>query len=403
MEKEYSAAIPPPPMGVSERGTAAMLHTFILTHREEIMRRAGAKPASRSIPQPIFGEVAPGVSRFLDELVDALRSHRSSSPEIGVSAAQHGRSLLLQGCTVSELVHSYGDVCQAITDFALHVGAPISVEDFRTLNCCLDDAIASAVTEYGRDNQSLVDAETARGDERVGLLAHEIRNLVGTASVAFEVLRTGNVGVGGSTGNVLQRTLASLRDLINRSVAEVRLRHEIRDRTHFSVAEFLMELAPAAALHADARGLSFTADPGDAAARVDADRAVLAAVVGNLLQNAFKFTRPGTRVTLRGNATVERVLIEVEDECGGLPEGSAEHLFDAFEQHSVDRTGLGLGLAMSRWGTEINNGRLFVRNRPGHGCAFTIDLPRQSAVFARGHPLDATHATAPALAVNHVT
>lgn len=390
-------------MSVRERGTTATLHTFISAHREEIMRRSGAMPASRPMPQPIFGEVAPGVSRFLDELVDALRSQRSSNPEIGVSAAQHGRTLLLQGCTVSQLVHSYGDVCQAITDIALHVGAPISVEEFRTLNRCLDDAIASAATEYGRGNQSLVDAETARGDERVGLLAHEIRNLVGTASVAFEVLRTGNVGVGGSTGTVLQRTLASLRDLINRSVAEVRLRHEVRERTNFSVAEFLMGLAPAAALHAGARGLSFTADPGDAAARVDADRTVLAAVVANLLQNAFKFTRPGTRVTLRGSATVDRVLIEIEDECGGLPRGTAEHLFDPFEQHGTDRTGLGLGLTMSRWGTEINNGRLSVRNRPGHGCVFTIDLPRLSAVFAREPPLYSTHATAPALAANQAT
>jgi signal transduction histidine kinase len=349
-----------------------MLHTFITQHREEIIRRCQVKLQLRSTPQPIPGESEPGVPYFLDELVDALRSRRSSNPEIGVSAAQHGRSLLLQGCTVSQVVHSYGDVCQAITDLALHLAVPIGVEDFRTLNRCLDDAIASAVSEYGRDNQSLVDAETARGDERVGLLAHEIRNL------ALEVLRTGNVGVGGSTGAVLQRTLASLRDLINRSVAEVRLRHEVRERTHFSIAELLTELAPAAALDAGARGLSFITDPGDAAARVDADRPVLAAVVGNLLQNAFKFTRPGTTVTLRGSATADRVLIEVEDECGGLPEGNVDILFHPFEQRGADRTGLGLGLAMSRWGTEINNGRLSVRNRPDHGCVFTIDLPRLS-------------------------
>jgi signal transduction histidine kinase len=357
-----------------------MLHTFVAQHREEISRRCLVKLQLRSAPQSIPSESEPGVSHFLDELVDALHSRPSSNPEIGVSAAQHGRSLLLQGYTVSQVVHSYGDVCQAITDLALHLAVPISVEDFRTLNRCLDDAIASAVSEYGRDNQSLVDAETARADERVGFLAHEIRNLVGTASVAFEVLRTGNVGVGGSTGMVLQRTLASLRDLIDRSVDEVRLRHEVRERTRFSIAEFLTELAPAAALAAGARGLSFTADPGDAAARVDADRPVLAAVVANLLQNAFKFTRPGTTVMLRGSATADRVQIEVEDECGGLPDGEVESLFHPFEQRGTDRTGLGLGLAMSRWGTEINDGRLSVRNRPEHGCVFTIDLPRLSAL-----------------------
>ncbi len=52
---------------------------------------------------------------------------------------------------------------------------------------------------------------------------------------------------------------------------------------------------------------------------IEADRQVLAAVVMNLLQNAFKFTRPRTTVTLRVGASADRVLLEVQDECGGLP------------------------------------------------------------------------------------
>ena len=303
-------------------------------------------------------------------------SSASSGSDIGTSAARHGRDLHLQGFTVSQVVHDYGDVCQSITDLALELKAPISVEDFRTLNRCLDDAIASAVTEYGRGNQALVAAESTRDDERLAFLAHEIRNLVGTASVAFEVLKTGNVGVGGSTGSVLQRSLSSLRDLITRSVDEVRLRHSVRDRSRFELDEFIAELAPAAVLEAGARGLTFHVAGGAPDARVDADRPVLTAVVTNLLQNAFKFTRPGSSVTLRGSATADRVLIAVEDECGGLPDGTIDDLFRPFEQRSADRTGLGLGLAMCRWGTEVNGGLISARNLPEHGCVFTVGLPR---------------------------
>jgi len=108
-----------------------------------------------------------------------------------------------------------------------------------------------------------------------------------------------------------------------------------------------------------------------------ADRQVLAAVVANLLQNAFKFTRPQTTVTLRVGASAERVLIEVQDECGGLPSGDVNELFRPFEQRSADRTGMGLGLAFSRWGAEANEGRIYARNLPGRGCVFTVDLPRQ--------------------------
>lgn len=274
------------------------------------------------------------------------------------------------------MVHDYGDVCQSITDLALQLNAPISVEDFRILNRCLDDAIASAVTEYGRGNQSILDAESAREDERLGFFAHEVRNLVCTASVAFEVLKTGNVGVAGSTASVIQRSLAGLRDLVNRSLAEVRLQHAAQSRTQFGVAEFIAELAPAAALDARARGLSFHVEAGDAEVIVNADRAILAATVSNLLQNAFKFTRPGTTVTLRGCASADRVLIEVEDMCGGLPDDNVSVLFQPFEQRGADRTGLGLGLAISRWGAQANNGRIHARNLPDCGCIFTVELPR---------------------------
>jgi signal transduction histidine kinase len=97
---------------------------------------------------------------------------------------------------------------------------------------------------------------------------------------------------------------------------------------------------------------------------IEADRQVLARVLGNLLQHAFKFTRPRTTVTLRVGASAERVVIEIQDECGGLRGGSVNELFRPFEQRSVDRIGLGLGLAFSRWGVEANDGRIYARNLP---------------------------------------
>lgn len=64
--------------------------------------------------------------------------------------------------------------------------------------------------------------------------------------------------------------------------------------------------------------------------------------------DAFKFTRPGTTVTLRVDASEDRVRIGVEDECGGRLTGNLT--FAPFEQRSTDRTGLGLNLAFSQWG-----------------------------------------------------
>jgi len=123
-----------------------MLHEFIAVNRDEIIRRCRAKVATRSIPPPTEAEIDHGVPVFLDQLRDALRLGELTSPEIGRSAIKHGHDLLRQGFTVSQVVHDYGDVCQAITELAVELNAPISTGDFRTLNRCLDDAIAGAVT-----------------------------------------------------------------------------------------------------------------------------------------------------------------------------------------------------------------------------------------------------------------
>src|SRR5687768_16817409 len=333
-----------------------MLYEFIQMHRDEIIKRCRAKVATRSVPPPTNTEIDHGVPLFLDQLVGALRIGAGTlNTDISRSAVLHGRDLLRQGFTVSQVVHDYGDVCQSVTDLAMEMNAPISTQDFRTLNRCLDDAIAGAVTEFGRGrNQSTLNDEAARGSERLGFLAHELRNLMNTAIIAFEVLKTGNVGVAGSTGKVLHRSLTGARDLIGRSLAEVRLSHGIENMERFFMSGFIDELMPAAQMEADARNITLTVTPVDRGLAIEADRQVLAAVVVNLLQNAFKFTRPRSAVTLRVGASAERVLIEVEDECGGLPEGNTEDLFRPFEQRSANRSGLGLGLAFSRWGAEAN-------------------------------------------------
>ena len=355
-----------------------MLHEFVTANREELIRRCTAKVAARPEFRPTSPESDQGIPLFLDQLVDELQLQPGATDDIDRRAAQHGRDLQALGFTVSEVVHGYGDVCQAITDLAVETSAPISVDDFRTLNRCLDDAIASAVTEFGRA-PSTAPAASPGDQEQFGFFVHELRNHVNTAIMAFAVLDSGDVGVRGSTGGVLKRSLSGLRELIDRSVAEVRLGHRCQERVPVAVAGLLEELTAAAEQEARHRGVRLLVQPGAADVAVRADRQILSAVVVNLLQNGFKFTRPGTNVTLVATTTPERVFIEVADECGGLAAGDAAAMFRPFEQRHDDRTGLGLGLAFSKWGAEVNDGRISVRSVPGRGCVFTLDLPRVPA------------------------
>ena len=356
-----------------------MLYEFITLNREEIIARCRAKVATRSMPPPSEAEINHGVPLFLDQVVDMLQSG-GSIRDINASAGQHGHDLLLQGFTVSQVVHDYGDVCQTVTDLALETNAPISTEDFRTLNRCLDDAIASAVTMYTRESQQSRSEDAGdRDNQRLEFLVHELRNLVNTSIVAFEVLKSGNVAVGGSTGAVLNRSLTGLRDLIAGRMEEVRSSKVVKNKKRILVSEFIAEVGAASALEAAARGLKLVVSPVQEDLAVDVDRQILAAVVGNLVQNAFKFTHAQSTVTLSVRASADRVLVEVQDECGGLAgEAGDKELVASFEQRGADRSGLGIGLTFSRWGAEANAGRLYARNLPGRGCIFTLDLPRSS-------------------------
>jgi signal transduction histidine kinase len=111
---------------------------------------------------------------------------------------------------------------------------------------------------------------------------------------------------------------------------------------------------------------------------LDVDLEMLFSAVGNLLQNGFKFSQPDTEVSLNAYAAADRIRIDIEDHCGGLPPGAAEAVFLPFKQSGEDRSGLGLGLAICRRSVEANNGVLRVHDVPGSGCVFTIDLPRHT-------------------------
>ena len=362
-----------------------MLDEFITTYRAEIISRCRAKVATRSLPPPTAVEIDHGVPLFLDQLVATLRERSQTlSPEIAAGALLHGHDLLRQGFTVSQVVHDYGDICQAVTELALEMNAPIATDDFRTLNRCLDDAIAGAVTTFQRESQlAISERATSQTNERVGFLVHELRNLVNIAEIAFEVLHTGKVGITGSTGTVLKRSLDGLRDLIAGALNDVRMTQPVAEPRRMLVSDLIDEVAATAKLAADVAEVTLVVVPVAQTLAIEIDPKVMAAVIANLLQNAFKFTRPHSTVTLRADASDDRVLIQVQDQCGGLlgPEIRSGGVFRPIEQQGADRSGMGIGLAFSRWGTETNKGRLYARNLD-KGCVFIVDLPRFPAPVA---------------------
>jgi signal transduction histidine kinase len=368
-----------------------MLHEFLTENRDELIARCVAKVAKRPVPPPTAAEMIHGIPRFLSQVTETLRSEAASDAldpgqsladtEMGASAAAHGDELQRKGFTIEQVVHDYGDLCQAITELAAEQDAPIAVTEFRTLNRCLDNAIADAVTRFGDEHEASIRAWAAQdANERLGILAHELRGKLNVAFLAVTAIKRGTAGIAGATSATLDRSLMAMRDIIDRSFAEVRLGAGLPPpRERILIRGLLEEVQIFAGVQAGAKGLELGVQPGETGMAIDADRHTIVSAVSNLVQNAIKFTPSGGHISMSAQASNGRVLIEVADECGGLPSGSRDDLVRPFVQRSSNRTGLGLGLSISQRGVEANGGTLYVRNRPGTGCVFTIDLPRHSA------------------------
>ena len=226
--------------GVAQTGrsgreyASVMLHEFLTSNRQLLISRCREKVAKRFEPTETPATIDHGVPLFLQQLVETLRDEQSTgtkaeaeskatpaATDIGRSAALHGTELLRLGYSVDQVVHDYGDVCQSVTALAVEQAIPISTDEFRTLNRCLDDAIADAVASFGSGRQSSIDRQAESLQERVAFFAAEQRRLIDIAFQAFAAVKTGNIGLNGATGTLLHLALTDLRSLTDRTLPEL--------------------------------------------------------------------------------------------------------------------------------------------------------------------------------------
>jgi hypothetical protein len=212
-----------------------MLHEFLTSNRQVLINRCRDKVAKRFEPTETRATIDHGVPLFLQQLVETLREEqgthlRSADSEktpaptaIGRSAALHGAELLRQGFSVDQVVHDYGDVCQCVTALAVEQEVPISTDEFRTLNRCLDNAIADAVASFGSARQTSMDRQAETLQQRLVIFAAEHRRLIDIALQSLTAIKTGNIGISGATGTLLAHALEELRSLTDRTLPEIRL------------------------------------------------------------------------------------------------------------------------------------------------------------------------------------
>jgi signal transduction histidine kinase len=348
-----------------------LLHRLMADHRDELLAIAKDRIRRQRPASPDIDAVRDAnLPAFLEAVMAAIRS---ATLEGGDGAAPQiaGEPIRFD---IDELVHEYGSICYSAMEIARRTGTPIPLREHQALNQSLDDCIARTLIEWEQEKRQNGEEHAA---QRLGFVAHELRNALHTAAISFQAIRSGRIPVQGLTGDVVERSHLRLRAMVERLLTQVRLGARMRGRQErLKVAQLLQESIAFVSGDAVEKEIRLSVEPGDALELVG-DRTLLVSALTNLMQNAVKYTRGGGAVAVRSSEDgAGRVVIEIEDQCGGLPPGAAENLFAPFVQVSDDRSGLGLGLTIAYQVVDAHGGTLEVRDLPGRGCVFAVALPR---------------------------
>lgn len=370
-----------------------MLYEFLENNQEEILAIAtkkilnlsGLSPSSDLLERaiPIFYNQLKGMillqqqtssntlnTKNKDEDASAIRE-----AELAKEAERYGVELQRLDYTLSHVVYVYGSLCQSITELASEKNISITSEEFKNMNKCLDIAIASAV---GGHEIARATKENKREVERLGFMAHELRNALASVNISLQLIKKGSVDFNGTTGQVLGRSLKRIEKIIDRSLAEVRLRANPKLRTEkIYLLQIVDQIVMTTTIEAESKNQSIEVRI-DPSLIIEVDQEMLFSAISNLVQNALRHTRTGGKIQVRGYQEAEHIIIEVEDECGGLPNPDVD-LFKPFEQQHENRKGLGLGLTIAKQAIELNQGTIGVINLPDKGCIFKISLPKMDA------------------------
>jgi signal transduction histidine kinase len=352
----------------------------LLDRNRERLAQSFADRTSTEVATPALDreQLIDSLRAFIDEIAGALRGKdqdvEGGPAQQSVAATEHGKQRLGLGYDISGLIREYDSLQDEILALVEGSGYQPSIQEMRLLTHLLVGGIVDAATRYANEKDEELRRQTSR---HVAFLAHELRNPLGSMKLAFDTLRS--EGIPHESNElfvILERGFQKLRHLIDDVLIEVRFQAIADLRLErFPVATMLRDLAKESALDAEVRRMKLLVETPGKDLLLFADPRLFASALSNLIRNAVKFSRDGGTVLVRARHVQGRVLVEVQDECGGLEGGQLEKLFDPFVQAGKDRSGFGLGLAIAKQVVDAHNGAIRVHNLPGKGCVFVIDLP----------------------------
>jgi signal transduction histidine kinase len=350
-----------------------LLHEFMSAHRDEILSACELELRERRAQQT--EGLDDQIARFFDEMIHAIqrdqgvRESYSPLPAGSATAARIGEERQRAGISVNQVPVVFAAISQAVAKTGEKYDLTLSAEEYKLLNGCLDAGVATSIEKFWSRE---TDSKNQMLTESFGFIAHELRNALGNAHMAFRLLRAGGLDLHGKTAEILARNLSRMEALVAQGLGTIQLQVGVEPvLTPVNVAAALSTLVASAIPE---RGVELALE-ADEPVWVAADELLLSSAVSNLVHNAVKFSPASGTVRVRVIAEPDAARIEVEDQCGGLQAEPHEIFKPYVKQREGNSTGTGLGLSIAKRAVEAMHGDLSVANRPGHGCTFIARFP----------------------------
>jgi signal transduction histidine kinase len=348
----------------------------VLKAKRELLIACWTLKIRAAITAPLTNaELLDRIPAFVDDIIAALCPYAATLPSASAHASEHGAQRLRMRFDVGEVVREYGLLHECILELAGESGLQISLTEQHVVLKWLNSGIADALAQYVKRRDQELERQAS---EHLGFIAHELRNPLSAARAAVDRLRNSGAPPP-RTVELLDRSLRRTIDMIDNALAHASLQLGANPTLEpLAVDDLLRDIEMDAGADAQARGVDLVV-AAPAGTVISADPRLLRSAVFNLVQNALKFSRAGSTVTVGVRTAPDSVTIEVADACGGLPPGKIDDLFAPTVQRGENRSGFGLGLSIARQAVEAHLGRIGVLDVPGTGCVFSIWLPERDA------------------------
>jgi two-component system sensor histidine kinase KdpD len=239
------------------------------------------------------------------------------------------------------------------------------------------------VADEAQDAEVRIEAERLR-NSILASVSHDLRTPLSTITGAASTLLESGAKLDDTTRRELLESIREEGDRLNRLVQNLlemtRLESgavELHRESH-PVEEVIGAALNRLGKRLEGRRVTTRVPPD--LPLVSIDDVLIEQVLVNLLDNALKYTPPGTAIAINATPTDRGVTIEVADRGPGLPRGEEDHVFDKFYRPASSKgPGAGLGLAICRGIIDAHGGRIWAHNLPEGGVAFLFTLPMAAA------------------------